>query len=102
MKPLLAKAFIIFSATIAVAQGQTVAPVEINLIRSGIDLKGIFYISGDSGTFPTVILLHGFPGNEKDVLNLGMKLSEAGYNTMTFKISQITVHCISRLLAVLA
>ena len=87
MKLLLVKAFIILSATIAVAQSQTVTPVEINLIRSGIDLKGIFYISGDSGTFPTVIILHGFPGNETDVLNLGMKLSEVGYNTMTFNYS---------------
>jgi len=55
--------------------------------RNGIQLNGKFYISEGSGTFPTVILLQGFPGNETDVLGIGMKLSEVGYNALTFNYS---------------
>ena len=87
MKLILVKAFIIFSAALAVAQSQTLTPVEIIINHSGIQLKGKFYISESSGTFPTVILLHGFPGNETDVLGIGMKLSEVGYNALTFNYS---------------
>jgi hypothetical protein len=87
MKLLLVKTLIIFSTALAVAQSQTSTPVEIIINRNGIHLKGIFYISGDSGILPTVVLLHGFPGNETDVLDIGKKLSEIGYNTLTFNYS---------------
>lgn len=32
----------------------------------------------------TVLLLQGFPGNQEDVLGLGDRLSERGYNVLTF------------------
>lgn len=81
------KAVVIFSAIFTVAQSQAAAQVEIIINRNDIHLKGKFYISEDSGTFPTVILLQGFPGNETDVLDIGMKLSEVGYNALTFNYS---------------
>jgi pimeloyl-ACP methyl ester carboxylesterase len=87
MNLILIKAFVIFSAIFNGVQSQVPAKVEININRNGIDLKGKFYISEGAGTFPTVILLQGFPGNETDVLDIGKKLSEVGYNALTFNYS---------------
>lgn len=50
-------------------------------------LKGKFYAVKDRGLFPTAIMLHGFPGNENDVLGLGQKMCEARINTLTFNYS---------------
>jgi len=71
----------------SVAYSQTSIPADILIDRSGVLLKGKFYISEGEGKFPTVILLHGFPGNETDVLGLGSELSQAGINVMTFNYS---------------
>lgn len=62
-------------------------PNDITIDRDGVLLKGKYYMSEGSGNFPTVILLHGFPGNEIDVLGLGDQLSEVGINTLTFNYS---------------
>lgn len=87
MKLLLVKTLIFLSTALALAQNHPSTMVEIIINHDGIDLKGIFYASGDSGILPTVLLLHGFPGNETDVLELGKRLSEFGYNTLTFNYS---------------
>ena len=87
MKLIFIKIFVIFTAIFTVAQSQVSSPVEISINRNGIHLKGKFYNPGVSGTFPTVILLQGFPGNETDVLGIGKILSEVGYNTLTFNYS---------------
>jgi len=87
MRLIFVKALIIFSAALAVAQSQKSTPVEITINRNGIHLKGKFYISEGTGTFPTVILLQGFPGNKQDVLGIGKNLSEAGINAITFNYS---------------
>ncbi len=71
-----------FFILVCLAQGQTVHDVTIE--RDGIKLKGKFYLAGDEGKFSTVILLPGFPGNERDVLGIGEKLSQAGINALTF------------------
>lgn len=60
---------------------------DVIISRDGIQLKGKFYIAEGEGKFPTAILLHGFPGNEKDVLGIGEKLSQAGINALTFNYS---------------
>ena len=67
--------------------GQQSIPIDITIDCDGIRLQGKFYMSEGTGTFPTVILLHGFPGNEIDVLGIGKKLSAAGYNALTFNYS---------------
>jgi len=72
---------------LVVAQSQTISPVDITIDRNGVLLKGKFYAVEGEGIFPTVILLHGFPGNEKDVLGIGNKLSQAGINALTFNYS---------------
>jgi dienelactone hydrolase len=48
---------------------------------------GKFYVAAGEGIYPTVILLHGFPGNEKDVLGIGNKLAQSGINALTFNYS---------------
>ena len=63
------------------------SPIDITINRSGVLLKGKFYAVEGEGIFPTVILLHGFPGNEKDVLGIGENLAQAGINALTFNYS---------------
>ena len=55
-------------------------PESIIIVRDGIKLQGKVFSTEGTGPFTTVILLHGFPGNEKDVLGLGKRFSEAGIN----------------------
>jgi len=66
---------------------QTITPASINIERDGIELKGKLYLSEGAGYMPTVILLPGFPDNETDVLGLGNKLCQSGFNTLTFNYS---------------
>jgi len=62
-------------------------PIDITIDRDGILLKGKFYMSDGNGPFPTVILLHGFIGNDADILGIGSRLSEIGVNVLTFNYS---------------
>ena len=87
MKPLYVKAFVIFSAIFILTHCQASTPEEITINQNGIHLKGKFYIPESTGIFPTVILLQGFPGNEQDVFSIGEKLSETGFNALTFNYS---------------
>jgi pimeloyl-ACP methyl ester carboxylesterase len=87
VKKLIVQGLVIFSAIISVAQSQVPTPVEVTINRDGINLKGKFHISEGTGDFPTVILLQGFPGNERDVLGIGKRLSEVGINALTFNYS---------------
>jgi len=66
---------------------QSTNAIDITFNSHGFLLKGKFYVVKEKGPFPTVILLHGFPGNEKDVLGLGQRMSEAGINALTFNYS---------------
>jgi pimeloyl-ACP methyl ester carboxylesterase len=70
-----------------VAQSQNLTPVDITIDRSGVLLRGKFYVIEGEGIFPTVILLHGFPGGDQDVLGIGKKLSEVDINALTFNYS---------------
>ncbi len=81
------QASMLFLLVPAVQQSQASTPVDINVDRDGVLLQGKFYSVEGTGTFPTTILLHGFPGNEMDVLGIGGKLSQAGINTLTFNYS---------------
>ena len=79
--------FIFFSvfASVAFSQKNTVEPIFIT--RDDIKLNGKFFLAEGEGPFTTVILLHGLPGNETDVLGLGKKFSESGINALTFNYS---------------
>jgi dienelactone hydrolase len=73
-----------FLLVLVVSHGQAATPRDITINSGSALLKGKFYIAEGAGTFPTVILLQGFSGNETDVFGLGSKLFEAGFNALTF------------------
>jgi len=62
-------------------------PASITIERDGVLLKGKFHATQGTGPFPTVILLHGFPGNQTDVMGLGALLSTEGFNVLIFNYS---------------
>lgn len=46
-------------------------------------MSGLIYIASGAGPHPTVILLHGYPGNEKN-LDLAQSLRREGWNVLFF------------------
>jgi dipeptidyl aminopeptidase/acylaminoacyl peptidase len=78
--------FLLFTYPV-VAHNQDSKPAEITIDRNGIQLKGKFFLSEGSDHIATVILLHGFPGGESDVLGIGNKLVQSGMNALTFNYS---------------
>ena len=44
-------------------------------------LNAVFYVASGSGPHPTALLLHGFPGNEKN-MDLAYVLQRAGWNVL--------------------
>jgi hypothetical protein len=89
MKPhsIFLRSLLFFLIVFTFCHGQESIPVEITIDRDGILLQSKFYISEGTGTFPTVILLHGFPGGKGDVLGIGKTLSEIGINVLSFNYS---------------
>lgn len=55
----------------------------IDFISEGCHLYGVIYIAQGVPPHPTILLLHGFPGTEKN-LDLAQILRRAGFNTMVF------------------
>ena len=49
----------------------------------GSPLNALMYVASGAGPHPTVILLHGFPGNEKN-LDLAQTIRRAGWNVLYF------------------
>jgi len=49
----------------------------------GLGMNGLFYLAGGAGLHPTILLLHGFPGNEQN-LDLAQAIRRAGWNVLTF------------------
>ena len=76
---------VFFSTLFAQTDGQLA--IDITFKSQGHDLKGKFFQSKHSGQATALLLLHGFPGNEQDVLGLGQKLSTLGINILTFNYS---------------
>ncbi|QWT19359.1 alpha/beta fold hydrolase [Bacillus sp. NP157] len=46
-------------------------------------VNGLVYVAAGTGPHPTVVLLHGFPGNERN-LDLAQDMRRAGWNVMYF------------------
>lgn len=63
------------------------APDSIVILSQGHRLKGRFFPAMADSPRATLILLQGFPGNERDVLGLGEKLSQSGMNVLMFNYS---------------
>ena len=58
--------------------------MEPVVIRSqGAKLSGIVYVAQGPGPHPAVILLHGYPGNERN-LDLAQAIRRAGWNVLFF------------------
>jgi pimeloyl-ACP methyl ester carboxylesterase len=70
--------FVAFSLT-----ARTV-PVKIDLISNGNKLDAKFYAVERGVPSPTVILLHGVPGNDNNPLGLAERLSKSGINILVF------------------
>jgi uncharacterized protein len=56
---------------------------SFQLPSHGALLNALIYIASGAGPHPTVILLHGFPGNEKN-LDIAQTLRRAGYDVLYF------------------
>ncbi len=57
--------------------------LELNFKSYGDRLNAILYQANGVGPHPTVVLLHGYPGNEKN-LDLAQSLRRAGFNVLFF------------------
>jgi len=49
----------------------------------GLKINGVEYVAAGEGPHPTLVLLHGWPGNEKN-LDLAQAVRRAGWNVVTF------------------
>src|SRR4051812_25008626 len=59
------------------------ARVEVVHIPSRtVQINGVVYVAAGAGRHPTVVLLHGLPGNEKN-LDLAQAIRRAGWNAVT-------------------
>jgi uncharacterized protein len=56
---------------------------DVALESKGARMNGILYTAAGPGSHPTVVLLHGFPGNERN-LDLAQAIRRAGINVLVF------------------
>jgi dienelactone hydrolase len=59
-------------------------PIPVVFQSNGANIHAIFYQASGVGPFPTVVLCHGFPGNNTDVLGLGKSLMKEGFSALAF------------------
>jgi len=57
--------------------------VEASFLSSGDRLNALAYLANGEGPHPTVLLLHGYPGNEKN-LDIAQYLRRDGWNVFFF------------------
>lgn len=62
------------------AHPAAMAPFQI--MSHGAALNAVFYLAAGAGPHPTMLLLHGFPGNEQN-LDLAQAVRRAGWNVLT-------------------
>ena len=59
------------------------AIAELTMTSNGNRLSGLMYLANGPGPHPTIVLLHGFPGNEKN-LDIAQSLRRDGFNVLFF------------------
>jgi pimeloyl-ACP methyl ester carboxylesterase len=59
------------------------AMVYVRVPSHGELMNSVIYTASGPGPHPTVLLLHGFPGNEQN-LDLAQAMRRAGFNVLTF------------------
>jgi len=57
--------------------------IEASFLSNGDRLNGLAYLANGAGPHPTVLLLHGYPGNEKN-LDIAQYLRRDGWNVFFF------------------
>lgn len=55
----------------------------LHIPSGGVKINGVAYLVAGVGVHPTFVLLHGLPGNEKN-LDLAQAVRRAGWNAITF------------------
>jgi pimeloyl-ACP methyl ester carboxylesterase len=55
---------------------------QVLVPSGGVGMNGLFMLAGGAGPHPTVVLFHGFPGNEQN-LDLAQAIRRAGWNVLT-------------------
>lgn len=55
----------------------------LHIPSGGLVINGIAYLAAGPGPHPTIVICHGWPGNEKN-LDLAQALRRAGWNAVTF------------------
>jgi uncharacterized protein len=59
-------------------------PLSVDLRNNGFKLDAKLYLTDKIDKAPSVILLHGFPGNQSSPLGLADRLNAAGFNILVF------------------
>jgi pimeloyl-ACP methyl ester carboxylesterase len=54
----------------------------VHIPSHGLEINGVLYEAAGPSLHPTVVLLHGFPGNEQN-LDLAQAIRRAGWNVLT-------------------
>jgi pimeloyl-ACP methyl ester carboxylesterase len=91
LAPCPVRAFLPVSAASFVEDGQAALPKPANraemqsmqIPSHGAQLNALMYVAAGAKPHPTVILLHGFPGNERN-LDLAQDIRRAGWNVLYF------------------
>ena len=55
----------------------------LHIPSGGVALNGVAYLAAGAGPHPTLLIMHGLPGNEKN-LDLAQAVRRAGWNAVTF------------------
>ena len=55
----------------------------LHIPSGGVEINSVAYLAAGAGTHPTLVLCHGWPGNEKN-LDIAQAVRRAGWNVVTF------------------
>ena len=55
----------------------------LHIPSGGVEINGVAYLAAGPGPHPTLVLCHGWPGNEKN-LDLAQAVRRTGWNVVTF------------------
>ncbi len=55
----------------------------LHIPSGGVEINGVAYLASGAGSHPTLVICHGWPGNEKN-LDLAQAVRRAGWNAVTF------------------
>ena len=55
----------------------------LHIPSGGVQINGVAYLAAGPGPHPTLVICHGWPGNEKN-LDLAQAVRRAGWNAVTF------------------